>query len=174
MGILTLHNIAGRPDERLAILKKDGCELSEPQELFVAILVETHGDPCTTGCAYFKGGKCPAYQKYHSDAQDKRRAAEAKAKAKAAVPQKIFGQRGGPIEILLPCFNIVGASDEVVDDEGQIITPAQPGTQEFHGSVSVTSRRSKQLERPRFHSCKKCGRRYAVNMRTNPPVIKEV
>ena len=38
-----------------------GCELANPIDLFVAVHTFTKGDPCTTGCAYYKGGQCKAY-----------------------------------------------------------------------------------------------------------------
>lgn len=42
---------------------KTDCQLLRPIELFVGLHGATGGDPCTTGCAYFKGGRCPAYMK---------------------------------------------------------------------------------------------------------------
>jgi len=51
----------------LQVLKTDGCKLVEPESMFRALLITTSGDPCTTGCAYFRDGKCPAYLKYHTD-----------------------------------------------------------------------------------------------------------
>ena len=38
------------------------CQLLKPVTLFIALYQATKGDPCTKGCAYFEGGKCPAYQ----------------------------------------------------------------------------------------------------------------
>lgn len=65
---LLLHRIEHNLDQ----LKQDGCQLVEPKEMFKALMVATMGDPCTTGCTYFEGGKCPAYLKYHSIEIDKR------------------------------------------------------------------------------------------------------
>ena len=39
------------------------CELSSPLGIFVGVYELTRGDPCTTGCAYYRGGACPAYRK---------------------------------------------------------------------------------------------------------------
>lgn len=39
------------------------CKLLTPLPLFLGLHQATNGDPCTTGCAYFNGGKCPAYRK---------------------------------------------------------------------------------------------------------------
>lgn len=39
-----------------------GCELAKPIGLFLGVFAATNGDPCTTGCAYYKGGNCPAYR----------------------------------------------------------------------------------------------------------------
>jgi len=38
-----------------------GCELAHPINLFVTVYRLTKGDPCTTGCAYYKGGQCKAH-----------------------------------------------------------------------------------------------------------------
>jgi hypothetical protein len=73
VGFLCLHQIG----HDLEKLKADGCQLVEPQELFIGLMLATRGDPCTTGCAYFKDGKCPAYLKHHSDAQEAARAKQA-------------------------------------------------------------------------------------------------
>lgn len=37
------------------------CELANSIYMFVAVHTFTKGDPCTTGCAYYKGGQCKAY-----------------------------------------------------------------------------------------------------------------
>lgn len=37
------------------------CQLLNPMHLFLGLHTATGGDPCTTGCTYFNGGKCPAY-----------------------------------------------------------------------------------------------------------------
>ena len=50
-------------------LENAGCQLAYPPALFQGLLKATHGDPCTTGCAYFDEGKCPAYRRYHSEAR---------------------------------------------------------------------------------------------------------
>lgn len=42
---------------------KTDCQLLQPMVMFLGIHAATNGDPCTTGCAYFNGGKCPAYRK---------------------------------------------------------------------------------------------------------------
>ena len=42
-------------------LERDDCRLLDPLPLFIGIHQATNGDPCTTGCAYFDGGKCSAY-----------------------------------------------------------------------------------------------------------------
>ena len=42
-------------------LEREDCQLANPRDLFIAIHYATGGDPCTTGCAYFEGGKCHAY-----------------------------------------------------------------------------------------------------------------
>ena len=39
------------------------CQLLKPIAIFAGIHQATGGDPCTTGCAYFNGGKCSAYRK---------------------------------------------------------------------------------------------------------------
>ena len=39
-----------------------GCALAKPIGLFLGLFAATNGDPCTTGCAYYQGGKCPAYR----------------------------------------------------------------------------------------------------------------
>ena len=39
-----------------------GCILTETINLFLSLYAVTDGDPCTTGCAYYEGGKCPAYR----------------------------------------------------------------------------------------------------------------
>ncbi len=49
-----------------------------------------------------------------------------------------------PIEVLLPCDH----------------------------KIKVTHRRTKQLERPRNHICKDCGKAYTVNMSGDKPVVK--
>ncbi len=49
-----------------ARLKADGCQLADPPMLFIALCSATANDPCMTGCAYFSGGKCPAYLRNHS------------------------------------------------------------------------------------------------------------
>lgn len=38
------------------------CQLLKPIQLFIGLHAATNGDPCTTGCAYFNGGKCAAYR----------------------------------------------------------------------------------------------------------------
>ena len=38
------------------------CELAKPLGLFIDLHRATHGDPCRTGCAYFKGGQCAAFK----------------------------------------------------------------------------------------------------------------
>ena len=41
-----------------------GCELARPDvRMLIGIYDATGGNPCTTGCAYYKGGACPAYRK---------------------------------------------------------------------------------------------------------------
>lgn len=47
-------------------LKKAGCQLADPPELMIHLLVATRNNPCD-GCAYFEDGKCPAYRKLHTD-----------------------------------------------------------------------------------------------------------
>ena len=42
-------------------LEREDCQLTTPRGLFIGIYQATNGNPCTTGCAYFEGGKCPAY-----------------------------------------------------------------------------------------------------------------
>ena len=37
--------------------------------MFIWLHQATGGDPCTTGCAYFKGGTCPAYRKLNTPAK---------------------------------------------------------------------------------------------------------
>ena len=39
------------------------CQLLKPFDMFMALHQATLGDPCTTGCSYFNGGKCEAYRK---------------------------------------------------------------------------------------------------------------
>lgn len=46
------------------LLREAGCELADPPELFHALVKETKGDPCLTGCFKYNGGECPAYKKY--------------------------------------------------------------------------------------------------------------
>lgn len=46
----------------LQFLESDDCQLAAPAPVFIGIWHATGGDPCTTGCAYFEGGKCPAYR----------------------------------------------------------------------------------------------------------------
>lgn len=41
--------------------ERDDCQLAKPVAMFYGLYLVTGGDPCTTGCAYFNGGKCPAY-----------------------------------------------------------------------------------------------------------------
>ena len=62
MGILMLHRIGYDLDQ----LEEAGCQLAKPPEMFKALMLATNGDPCTTGCAFFDGGKCSAYLKHHS------------------------------------------------------------------------------------------------------------
>ncbi len=43
------------------------CELAHRNgandvQIFPSLLAATNGDPCTTGCAYFKNGNCHAYR----------------------------------------------------------------------------------------------------------------
>jgi len=45
------------------------CQLANPVNIFMAIYQATGGHPCTTGCAYFNGGKCPAYLKLNVPAK---------------------------------------------------------------------------------------------------------
>jgi len=47
----------------IADFLKTDCQLLKPIELFIGLHGATNGDPCTTGCAYFNGGKCAAYRK---------------------------------------------------------------------------------------------------------------
>ncbi len=63
---LMLHRIAYNLD----VLKNDGCQLVEPKPLFQALLIASHGDPCGTGCCYFKDGTCPAYLKHHTKPEE--------------------------------------------------------------------------------------------------------
>ena len=42
-------------------VEREDCRLVNPEQMFIAIYQATRGDPCTTGCAYFEGGECPAY-----------------------------------------------------------------------------------------------------------------
>lgn len=44
-------------------LYDDGCQL-KPKEVLAGIMADTNNDPCTTGCAYFDDGKCPAYRRH--------------------------------------------------------------------------------------------------------------
>ena len=39
------------------------CELFTPFQIFVGIHRKTNGDPCTTGCAMYRGGGCTGYKK---------------------------------------------------------------------------------------------------------------
>lgn len=58
-------------------LAENGCQLADPPHLFEALLLETRGDPCKTGCMYFQEGSCIAYQRFHTDAIQYRRQKEA-------------------------------------------------------------------------------------------------
>lgn len=48
-----------------------GCELAKSPLIFLGLHKVTRGDPCTTGCAYFNSGKCPAYLKLFKPQQAK-------------------------------------------------------------------------------------------------------
>lgn len=48
-----------------------GCELANPIGLFLGLYAATNGNPCTTGCAYYRGGNCPAYRAMKDAAQKK-------------------------------------------------------------------------------------------------------
>ena len=37
------------------------CELANRIDMFVTVHTLTGGNPCTTGCAYYSGGKCRAH-----------------------------------------------------------------------------------------------------------------
>lgn len=40
-----------------------GCEIAvRSPNLFDGLFQATNADPCTTGCAYFEGGRCDAYR----------------------------------------------------------------------------------------------------------------
>lgn len=52
-----------RPEEFV----EAGCELSDPFPMFALIHQKTFGDPCKTGCAYFKQGQCAAFRKLFPD-----------------------------------------------------------------------------------------------------------
>lgn len=49
----------------------------------------------------------------------------------------------------------------------KIHLPCHPDTE----PTLITGRRSKQLERPRNHSCPTCGRLYRVDASRKPPVV---
>ena len=49
------------PYEAFAKFSEAGCELTRPVQIFVGLYSATNGDPCTTGCAYYKGGNCKAF-----------------------------------------------------------------------------------------------------------------
>ena len=54
-------------DVKLNDLMRDGCQLAENPIVFRGLMESTNNDPCTTGCAYFEGGRCLAYKKYHTN-----------------------------------------------------------------------------------------------------------
>lgn len=72
----------------------DGCQLAEPQAMFMELIIVTSGDPCRTGCAYFDAGHCPAYQKHHEYPKEGRRR---EAAAKAAEREKQNRIRGNDL-----------------------------------------------------------------------------
>lgn len=45
----------------MQFMDADRCRLTNTPALFAGLYQSTNGDPCTTGCAYFQGGRCPAY-----------------------------------------------------------------------------------------------------------------
>lgn len=49
----------------LELLQRDGCKLATPNGLLVQLTQEV-GDPCTTGCSYYNGGKCPAFRLHNT------------------------------------------------------------------------------------------------------------
>ena len=57
--------------EAAAKFTEAGCALAKPIGLFLGIYAATNGNPCTTGCAYYKGGNCPAYQSMNDAPQKK-------------------------------------------------------------------------------------------------------
>lgn len=69
---LLLHRI----NFDLTVLKQDGCQLTDPPELFKALMASTMADPCKAGCYYFNHGQCSAYKKHHSEQIDKREEAK--------------------------------------------------------------------------------------------------
>lgn len=39
------------------------CPLTKPTlGMFLGVYNATNGDPCRTGCAYFRGGQCPSFK----------------------------------------------------------------------------------------------------------------
>lgn len=62
-----------------ATLLADGCKLADPSAMFIALVeYAPNRELCLTGCAYFNGGKCPAYLKHHNKPKEEvqRRVAE--------------------------------------------------------------------------------------------------
>lgn len=45
------------------------CKLLRPMTMFLLLHKATNGDPCTTGCAYYDGGRCPDYRKLNVPAK---------------------------------------------------------------------------------------------------------
>ncbi len=70
------------------------CEFEGLRERWPLLVHETLGDPCTTGCPAFKGGACPAYQKYSRTAVRERVNKAATLKA-ATTPNNGSGEWAG-------------------------------------------------------------------------------
>lgn len=95
MGFLALHRIG----HNLNILKADGCQLTEPEQLFNLLVLETGGDPCTTGCAFHRDGKCPAYLKHHTTPQEEARSKAADYRASHSDQSGLIGGKWSGMSI---------------------------------------------------------------------------
>lgn len=112
MGKLEVIGLDGKVTDDAGVLmmhlEASGCQLIRPQLVFIAIYRETNGDPCTTGCAYYERGTCPAYIKHYSDKRKKKLAQEKKS---ATLPP---GTRDHPGKTVAEIAKILGISKNEV------------------------------------------------------------
>ena len=61
------------PRQAPEAFRRAGCQLFLPSPtIFLGIYQATNSDPCTTGCAFYRGGKCPAFLQLYKNNGPKR------------------------------------------------------------------------------------------------------